>query len=139
MGTTVEKTQKFTDLSGYFYEGMTKEDAENLKFKGLTSLFSDPKKEFCRIDENMDGVLSNYEIYDEICKDIENNEKSAKKNAVFAAMWALIASSAKKNKFKSSFVLSLAMLGLDAFIAVRDQIQANKMQKRLETEYGWNN
>ena len=44
MGTTVEQNVKFSDASGYFYEGMTKDDVENLKFKGLTRDFSDHKK-----------------------------------------------------------------------------------------------
>ena len=138
MGTTVEQNVKFSDASGYFYEGMTKDDVENLKFKGLTSVFADPKKEFMRIDADHDGILSKDEITDEIYKDIDSKEKGAKKNAGFAVVWGLLASLAK-NKNNKVAIISLIMAGLDGFMAIRDQIKANKLQDRLSEEYGWNN
>ena len=138
MGTSVEQNSRLSDSSGYFYEGMTKEDLENVKFKGITSVFTDPKKEFMRIDADHDGVLSKDEITDEIYKDIESNEKSAKRYGGLAVVWTLLASAASKKLSKGSVISGLILAGLDATVAVRSQIKANKLQDSLEAEYGWN-
>ena len=90
------------------------------------------------IDADHDGILSKDEITDEIYKDIDSKEKGARKKAGFAVMWGLLASLAK-NKNNKTAIISLIMAGLDGFMAIRDQIKANKLQDRLSEEYGWNN
>ncbi len=69
MGATVENVEqkKFTDASGYFYQGMKREEVE-----GKYSLFISDEEFFNSIDKEYDGVLSSAEITSELEKDIEH-------------------------------------------------------------------
>ena len=74
MGMNVNKMkmEDFTDRSGKFHVGMTKEEAAELKSSIFTN---DYKKEFNRIDADKNGVLDAKEILAEINCDIANSKK----------------------------------------------------------------
>lgn len=82
---SIELNKNYTDLSGYFYEGQTKNDVKD--FDGLKSIFYNAHNEFNRIDSNKDGVLSK----DEITVELQTDLKKQKRTKILSAITAFCA------------------------------------------------
>ena len=132
MGTTVQKVEQkcYTDSSGKFYEGMRKEDISEKRM----FLIFDAEEEFDRIDTDLDGVLSHDEITAEINKDIKDNDDALIMNGVGGISLAALGLGLYKITGKvGKFALAVAVI--DGLLALRNVLQANKLEKRVAQGY----
>lgn len=133
MGATVQEATKkiYTDSSEKFYEGMTKKEAE-----GKYSLFymMNQEKEFNRIDQDGDGVLSKAEITSEIESDIEAYHSQTKWMCglgIFSALLGIAGSKRPIKKQLFTLATTLGCLGVAAF----EKLHADDLEKRIARGY----
>ena len=125
MTVTVEQNKGYTDLSGHFYQGQTLDDVK--EFKGLTSIFSDEKKEFARIDTDGDGVLSKTEITNELKNDVKL-KKFEKISGIVVAVCALGSGILSKGGFWST------KWGLIGGLNIAAALLSNEKQEEAEAK-----
>ncbi len=130
MGATVQEnvSKMYSDLSGVFYEGMKAEDAANKK--SIFLLFTNPVKEFNRIDTDKDGILSKSEITKELRKDADAENAAVKSNSLWGmgfAGWGLLS---KKLTTKHNKV-ALFMTLFNLVGALSSKYQLNKANQRI--------
>ena len=138
MGTTVQEAQgtRYSDKSGYFYEGLRREDVK--PYKGIKSLFHNANKEFDKIDSDHDGILSKDEITDKLHKNIDWANKCKKSSLIFAGLNALSAiDGAKSSSSKLSRVAKLAISALFVGAAVLQEKTEKTLEQRIAAAYGY--
>ena len=109
---------------------MSKEDISEKRM----FLIFDAEEEFDRIDTDLDGVLSHDEITAEINKDIKDNDDALIMNGVGGISLAALGLGLYKITGKvGKFALAVAVI--DGLLALRNVLQANKLEKRVAQGY----
>lgn len=140
MVTGVQEAQStiYSDKSGYFYEGMRREDVK--PYNGIKSLFHDAKKDFDRIDGDHDGILSKDEITNNLYEEIQRIHIRKMDYSLLAGFSALsiILSQAENSKnpltmtgFITLSALSLIFTGA-ALITCKKQ---ENIEQKIADEY----
>lgn len=131
MGTNVNsmKIEDFTDRSGKFHVGMTREEAAELKSSVFT--FNYPS-EFRRMDVDENGVLDANEVLDEIERDIKNSKKQVRIEGSLGIINALAFVAFRKTNptWLKAWVGAAATLGV--VDAVYNFVQSIRLQKRAD-------
>lgn len=124
MRIDASKAESFTDKSGKFHVGMTKEEASQLK----KSIWIDYEKEFDRVDKDQNGVLDAKEISAEIKNDAANTWDNFKSDSLwFGACAALtIFTKSFNTAFMKGFTLYYGVKG------VVDGLNNRKLRKQAE-------
>ena len=134
MGANVQEVTKrnYSDSSGKFYEGMTKKEAE-----GKYSLFylMDQEKEFNRIDQDGDGILSKSEITEELYSDIESTKKSVKFNAGLGLAAGLLGWAIHNKVPKKTALFNLGVVLYSIGVTIYQKMHAESLEKRIIQGY----
>jgi len=122
MSTAVNevKISDFTDESGKFHVGMTKEDASKLK----NSIFHDYQQEFEEADKDGNEVLD----ADEMLKKIWKNAEDKKKESKTSFYWFLFWGPASKILYRTKSAKNSALAGA-IIIGVMSLFQTLKTRK----------
>ena len=132
MGATVDKVEqkKFTDASGYFYQGMKREEVE-----GKFSLFTSDEEIFNAIDKDSDGELSRMEITSELENDIEHYKGTLKVSALGGVINSIIGIMTNKTASPRLKKYPLIAMAVCFVCALRSKLKVDELQERMVRGY----